>query len=787
MPDLVGAEVRRVEDAELLRGAAVFVGGLRVEGLLELVFVRSPLPHARIAGIDTAAAAAAPGVVAVFTGADLGVPAHHAFETVNEACARPPLAQGKVRFAGEAVAVVVAESAAAAVDAAELVTVDYDPLPAVIDPEAALAPGAPAQFEELGGNLAAGARSDPAVDPLVGAEVVVRARIENQRVAVVPLECNGIAVLPGREGDPHVLTAYVPTQLPHSWRDLAAAVAGLDPARVRVVAPHVGGGFGGKVGLFAEHSTAVAVALRLGRPVRWVETRSENLTSMHGRAMTCYGELGLRRSGEMTGLRLRVVGDAGAYAGFAGTLALGPTYAMAPGPYRIPVVGYDAVVALTNTTPVGGYRGSGRPEATAVLERLVDLAARELDLDPAELRRRNFLRPEQFPVTTAVGTRYDSGDYQKALAEALRLAGYGELRAEQARRRAAGERVVLGIGVASYVEVTAAGGGREWASVTMHRDGTATASAGTSAHGQGHATAFAMLVADRLGIPVGAVRYVQSDTAVVPRGGGTGGSRSLQLGGSAVHAAAGAVLDRARQLAADLLEAAPGDIVVTGGRLVVVGDPEQGLSWAQLAAAAADRGERLHAELDVGQPAATYPFGSHLSVVEVDLDTGLVRPVRHVAVDDCGTVLNPLLVRGQQHGGVTQGIGQALWEQVLFDEQGNQVTTTLATYSIPAATDLPDLEVASTRTPTPHNALGVKGVGEAGTIGAIPAVQNAVVDALAHLGVRHVDSPCTPERVWAAIRAAGAGRPVDPWREPPAVFGALPVRDASAPTPTSVL
>jgi carbon-monoxide dehydrogenase large subunit len=788
MPRLIGTEVRRVEDTGFLRGIADYLDDLRIEGVLQLAFVRSPLPHAAITGIDTAAAAAAPGVVAVYTADDLGIRAHHGFETVNDACTRPPLARGKVRFVGEAVAVVVADTAARAVDAADLVGVDYQPLPAVVDPEAALAADAPAQFEQLGGNLAAGTRSDPATDPLADAEVVVRARIENQRVAVVPIECNAVAVLPGADGGELAFTAFVPTQLPHSWRAMVADLFGLDPARVRVVAPQVGGGFGGKVGVFAEHSTAVAAALRLGRPVKWVETRSENLTSMHGRAMTCYGELGLRRTGEMTGLRLRVIGDAGAYAGFAGTLAVGPTYSMAPGPYRIPKVGYDVAVALTNTTPVGGYRGSGRPEATAVLERLVDLAARRLDVDPAELRRRNFLRPGDFPVSTAVGTRYDSGDYPKALAEALRIARYPELRAEQARRRATGERTVLGIGVASYVEITAGGGSREWGSVTVHADGTATASAGTSAHGQGHATAFAMVVSDRLGIPVDAIRYVQSDTALVPRGGGTGGSRSLQLGGSAVQAAAGVVLDRARKLAADLLEAAPDDIEVTAdGRLGVVGSPDSALSWQQLATEAADRDEQLHAEVDVDQGGPTFPFGSHLSVVEVDLDTGLVRPVRHVAVDDCGTVLNPMIVRGQQHGGVTQGIGQALWEHVRFDPDGNPVTTTLATYSIPAAADLPDYEVASTETPTPRNALGAKGIGEAGTIGALPAVQNAVVDALAHLGVRHVDSPCTPERVWSAIRAAAGGGAVDPWREPPAVFAALPIRDSSAQPATSVL
>ena len=785
---VVGAEVRRVEDAELLRGRAMFVDDLPIEGVLHLAFVRSPLAHATITGILTAAAAESPGVVAVYTADDLGLPAHHGFETVNDACARPPLARDKVRFAGDLVAVVVAESRAQAVDAAELVDVGYDPLPAVVDPEAALAPDAPAQFEELGGNLAAGERSDPADDPLAGADLVVRARIENQRVAVVPLECNAVAVLPGGPDEEYAVTAYVPTQLPHAWRSLMADVLGLEPARFRVIAPNVGGGFGGKVGIFAEQTAAVAAALRLGRPVKWVETRSENLTGMHGRAMIHYAELGVRRDGALTGLRFRVIGDAGAYAGFAGTLPVGPTYLMAPGPYRIPRVGYDVAVALTNTAPVGGYRGSGRPEATTVLERLVDMAARELGIDPAELRRRNFLPAEEFPVTTATGAVYDSGDYTRALDEALRIAGYAELRAEQRRRLAAGERTVLGIGVSSYVEISAGGAPREWASVTVHDDGTATASAGTSAHGQGHATSFAMLVSDRLGIPVESVAYVQSDTAVVPRGGGTGGSRSLQLGGSAVHAAAGRVLDQGRKLAADVLGASPGDIEVTeDGRLGLLGAPDGAVSWPELAALAAERDQPLTAELDLDQGGPTFPFGSHVAVVEVDLDTGFVRPLRHIAVDDCGTVLNPLIVRGQQHGGLTQGIAQALWEHMCFDADGNPVTTTLADYTIPAAGDLPAYEVARTVTPTPLNALGVKGVGEAATIGSIPAVQNAVVDALAHLGVRHVEIPCTPERVWRAIQAAENGQPADPWREPPPVFAALPVREENTERATSVI
>ncbi|HEX4249371.1 MAG TPA: molybdopterin cofactor-binding domain-containing protein, partial [Pseudonocardia sp.] len=481
---LIGTEVRRVEDPELMRGEGTYVDNLDLgTGLLHLAFVRSPLAHATITSVDTGPARSAPGVVAVYTADDLGIPAHHSFMVVNEACARPPLARGKVRFVGDIVAVVVGESKAAAVDAVELVEIDYAPLPAAVDPEQALVDGAPAQFEELGGNLAAGVRSDPADDPLADAEVVVRARIENQRLAVVPMEGNAIAVLPGEPGGRFELTVYVSTQMPHAWRGLTAKLFGHEPERIRVVAPHVGGGFGGKAGIVAEHSIAVAAARTLNRPVKWSETRSENLIGMpHGRAMVQYAELGLRRDGTITGLRIRVIGDAGAYAGFGGALAMGPSYSMAQGVYRIPKLGYDVAVVLTNTTPVGAFRGAGRPEASALLERMIDLAAVELDVDPAELRRRNFVGPDEFPYETVVGTTYDCGDYPRTLDEVLRIADYGGLRAEQTRRLTAGERRVLGIGLASYVEITAGGGAQEWGSVTVHEDGTATAAVGTSGH-----------------------------------------------------------------------------------------------------------------------------------------------------------------------------------------------------------------------------------------------------------------------------------------------------------------
>jgi aerobic carbon-monoxide dehydrogenase large subunit len=778
---LLGNAVRRVEDPDILFGRAEYVDDLEIPGVLHLVFVRSTVAHAELRGVDTAEAAAMPGVAGVFTAADLDVPKSAGLMVVNPDFARPPLAKGKVRFVGDIVAAVAAETRAAAVDAAEQVIVDYEPLPAVVDPEAATEPGAPLQFEALGTNVASGSREASDADPLAGADIVVRGRFENQRMAVLPMEGNAIAVVPGDAttadgGGDHDFTVYVATQMPHGWRNQAAELFGLDPARLRVVAPHVGGAFGGKVGVVSEHIVAVAVARRLGRPVKWVESRSENLVSMpHGRGQVQYIELGLHHDGTIAGLRCRIIGDGGAYAGFGGGLAGWTTKLMAQGPYRIPRIGYDVATVVTNTTPMGAFRGAGRPEAAAFLERIIDMAADELGLDPAEIRRRNFLPADAFPHKTLMGATYDSGDYEAALTEALRLSGYEQLRADQAERRRRGDRMLLGIGLASYVEVTAGGNSSEWGSVEVHPDGTVTVKVGTSAHGQGHATAFSTLVADRLRVPLEAIRFVQSDTALVPTGGGTGGSRSLQIGGNAVAQAAEAVVSAARALAAQLLEASEGDIVLSEeGRLGVAGVPARALSWADLAVAGEKQGTPLMAEQDFKQEGATFPFGVHVAVVEVDSETGLVRPVRHVAVDDCGRILNPLLVAGQQHGGIAQGLGQALWEAVAYDEDGNPLTATLADYGLPSAAELPSFEASSTETPTPLNPLGAKGIGESGTVGSMPAVQNAVIDALSHLGVRHLDTPLTPERVWRAIGdAADGARLSSPWRQPPAVFETL--------------
>ncbi len=772
---LVGAPVQRTEDPALLRGAGTYVDNLPIEGALHLAFVRSTMAHARIEGVDVSEARDMPGVVAACTAADLDLPDYVGLVQINPNRPRPALARDTVQFVGDPIAVVVATSKAQAVDAADAVIVDYDPLPAVVDPEAALDPEGPVLFEGAGSNIVLGFGSDPANDPLADAEVVVRGRFENQRVACVPIEASSVAVVPGDDGEGHEVTLYVGVQNAHQARDRVAELFGIEPGAVRVVAPNVGGSFGAKHWA-PEYIAAVRIARELGRPVKWVETRSENLVAMHqGRGQVQYVELGLRRDGTITGLRCRVIGDCGAYAGFGGMLAVGPTRMMAQGVYRIPRLAYAVAAVTTNTTPTGAYRGAGRPEATAMLERVMDMAAAELGMDPVEIRRRNLLPADEFPYQTLTGVTYDSGDYEAALAEALRIAGYDDLRAEQAARRQRGDAVQLGIGVCTYVEITAPAQTTEFAEVGVDADGMVTVKVGTSAHGQGHATAYAMVVADELGVPMDSVRVVQADTAVVARGGGTGGSRSMQIGGGAIVAASRDLVELARKLAADTFEAAPEDIVLEAGQFSVAGVPARSMSWAEVAAAGAETGSPLVAEHDFEQGASSFPFGAHVSVVEVDTDTGRVVPARHIAVDDCGRIINPLLVDGQVHGGVTSGISQALWEHFAYDEDGNPLTSTLADYGVPSAAEVPSYELGHTETPSPLNPLGAKGIGESGTIGSLVAVQNAVVDALSHLGVRHIDMPCTPERVWRAVEQARAGTLPDPWREPPAALADLPV------------
>jgi carbon-monoxide dehydrogenase large subunit len=789
---ILGNRVRRTEDPELLTSGGTYVYDLDIEGVAHGVFVRSILAHAKISGVDTSEATASPGVLAVLTADDLGVAPHHGFIKVADEFARTPLASDRVRYVGDPVVLVVAETLTQAVDAAELVFIDYQPLEPVVDPERALTPEAPVVFGAKGDNVALSA-IDPDVDVLAGADHVVRGRYVNQRMAAAPMEPNSAAAVPGgwAGSDDQRLTFYGANQMPHLLQRQLAGVLGLDRSDVHVITPHVGGGFGAKAGLCPENVAVAVAAQKLNRPVTWTESRSENMVAMvHSRGQIQYCELGCKADGTFTGLRVRLVGDAGAYPNVGAMLPAG-TKRMSNGTYRFPQIRFDVAVAVTTTTPMGAYRGAGRPEAAALLERLVDQAAIELDIDPLEIRRRNFIAPDAFPFSTLTGATYDSGNYLLPLETAASIAGYEELRAEQARRRAAGDTRALGIGVASYVEVTSGGGGKEFGAVQINEDGTATIVAGTSAHGQGHQTTFAMLVSELTGVPVERIRLVQSDTDLVRSGGGTGGSRSVQLGGTAVQQATEAVVAKARNLAAHLLEANIDDVVVDteAGTVGVIGVPATALPWDRLAAEAmkapdgivdhSDGTEGLAAQLDFRQSEGTFPFGTHISVVEVDLETGRVTPQRHVAVDDAGTVINELLFEGQQHGGIGQGASQALYEEFAYDEAGNPLTANLMDYAFPSAAELSSFEAHHTETPTTLNPLGAKGIGEAATIGSTPAVQNAIIDALRPLGVRHLDMPCTPRRVWEAIAAAEAGTLADPWREPPAVFDRL-VAEAAA-------
>ena len=753
----MGNAVLRREDPDLLTGAARYVGDMDPPGTVHVAFVRSVMAHARIASVDTEAARSAPGVLGVWTAANVPIAPQHLFIMLPPELARLPLAD-KARYVGDPIAAVVAESRAAAVDAAELVEVDYDPLPASTDPFEALEPDAAVVIEAHGSNKAIEFVTTAESGTMTGHDVVVRGQFVIHRMSGAPIEPSAVLAAPGNGDLGDGVTLWCTTQRPHEVRDQVAAALEAPADQVRVIAPAVGGGFGPKAVVYPEFVMAAWLARRLQRPVKWVETRSENLVNMtHGRDHVHDVELGLTADGLFRWLRVRATANVGAYPGVGGIIPFF-TMSMASGPYRIPAVDYEAVAVITNTTPVAAFRGAGRPEATITLERIVDMAAVKIGMDPAELRRRNLLAPEDFPLTTATGATMDSGEYVRALELALDKAGYAELREEQARQRASGSRKLLGIGVCTYVEITAVGLFTEFGSVTVELDGSITARVGTASHGQGHVTAFSQVLGEVLGVPADQVRVIHSDTAEVPRGTGTVASRSLQIGGSAVFTAANEVLETARRLAAGLLEADSGDIVVAPGGLAVAGVPARTVTWAQLAAAAeaADlpagvEPGGLAAETDFTQSESTYPFGAHVSVVEIDADTGDTRALRHIAVDDCGRILNPLLVQGQVHGGVATGISQALYEEATFDSDGNPRNTNFADYAIPAASELPRFETAHTETPTPLNPLGAKGVGESGTIGSTPAVQAAVLDALAPLGIDHLDMPFTPQRVWRAI------------------------------------
>jgi carbon-monoxide dehydrogenase large subunit len=760
---ILGNAVTRVEDPRFLKGEGRYMDDIRDVDALSAVFVRSPFAHARITGIDTTGAEKMPGVAGVYTARNLELPGFFAAAMLAGMIpnlARAPLATDTVRFVGEIVAVVVASTRVQAVDAAEAVVVDYEPLPAVTDFERAAGPDAPVLFPAHGSNVAFAMDTGTDESVLDGADVVVKGRFENQRLAPVPMEVNGAIVVPNPETGG--ITLYASTQNVFGNRDDMAGSLGLSPDQVHVIAPAVGGGFGAK-GSQVEHVIMAKVALELGRPVRWIETRSENLVNMtHGRAQVQHVEIGAKRDGTIVGLRAKVFQDVGAYPAF-GMFLPTLTKQMACGVYAIPKVEFNFFSVLSNTTPTSAYRGAGRPEATALIERAVDMVADELGLDPADVRRKNFIPKDAFPHTTVTGAGYDIGDYELVLDEALKIAGYDELLKDQAARRERGDRVQLGLGMSVYVEIT---GGvppfSEYSSVEVHTDGSVTVRTGTSPHGQGHETAWAQIASSVLGVPMDKVEVVYGDTKLVARGLGTMGSRSLQQGGTAVFQASEAVVDKAKKIAAHLLEASEDDIVVTDdGRVGVAGTPAKAMGWGELAAAAEDASKLpdgveagLSAVLDFQAAGPTYPFGAHVAVVEVDTETGDVTALRHIAVDDCGRVLNPLLTGGQVHGGAAQGIAQALYEGFVYDDDGNPLTATLVDYAFPSAAELPSFENVHTETPTPLNPLGAKGIGESATIGSTPAVQNAVVDAVSHLGVRHIDMPLTPERVWRAIRDA---------------------------------
>ncbi|MGD2042190.1 MAG: xanthine dehydrogenase family protein molybdopterin-binding subunit [Acidimicrobiia bacterium] len=753
---ILGAAVKRVEDPRLITGTGTYLDDIEADGALWMAAARSSVPHGELSGVDVAAAREAAGVVSVYVAGDLELnPLPVGAPGLDQVTRRPLIAANRVRFVGDIVAVVVAESERAAVDAADLIWAEIDPLPAVSTPEEAARADAPLLYPELGTNVIYD-RGDVDDTVLAEADLIIEATVANQRLAAVPLEPSGAVAVPREDGGLHI---WLGSQAAHAHRRNLAAVLGLDESRIQVTVPDVGGGFGAKIALYPEQALCGAIALELGRPVRWMETRTENLLGMaHGRAQTSRVRLGATDDGRITGISIEVTQDGGAYPLFGSYL---PVFSrrMAVGPYAIPRVEFLWKTTVTNTTPVHAYRGAGRPEATMALERALDLLARELDLDPAELRRRNFISPDAFPHTTAVDERYDSGDYEAALDLALKLSEYDRLREEQRRRRANGDRLQLGVGVASYVEITAGGGREDWAAVDVHPDGTATIYSAAVSHGHSHETTFAQIISEVLKIPIDSLNLVQGDTDRIPKSGGTMASRSLQVVGSTILSTGERVLHKARSVFAFHAEAAIDDVVqFDDGRIGVAGVPSSALTLGELATIAADPSNLpedmepgLREDLTWEQTEATFPFGTHVSAVEVDTETGDVRILRHVACDDAGTIFNRMVVDGQVHGGAAQGVGQALYEQFLYDE-GNPLTANLTTYLLPSAESLPFFVVGHTETPTPENPLGAKGIGEAATIGSTPAIVNAVIDALAPYGVSHLDMPLTASKIWKAIR-----------------------------------
>ena len=755
---ILGNRVLRKEDPKFLTVGGVYVDDMdepMLAGAAHVVYVRSTVAHGRINSIDIGDAVSMPGVLGVYTAESLGlqpVPA-----TFNPMVARTLLASDKVRYVGEPIAAVVAETREQATDAAEAVYADIDPLDALIDLEQAMA-SPTLIYDGAGSNVVfdttvLGMPDNTGDAFFAGCEVVTKGRFLNQRVAPCPLEVRGAAAVWGPDGR---LNQWLSTQHAQGAVAPLAAANGVEPEKVHVRTPDVGGGFGAKIGTYAEELLLGVFAQKHGRAMKWRETRSESMVALgHGRAQLQYVTIGGKKDGTVTHYQLHAIQDCGGFADMGTILAPFMTRPMSSGVYAIPNIECRTTSVVTNTTPTVAYRGAGRPEATAAVERAMDLFALEIGMDPAEVRRKNLIPKFLEPHTTAIGQTYDVGDYETALDKALKAADYAALRAEQAKRRASGDVKQIGIGVSVYVEITGGVGNGESAKVEVLDDGRAVVYTGTSPHGQGHDTAWSMLVQEQTGIPMDRIELVWGDTDLVPIGTGTMGSRSLQQGGNAVYQVAGVLAEKAKAVAARLLEASEADVVLDKDRGVfhVAGTPSVTKSWADLAQAEKASGGLAHNDV-INVAGATFPFGAHVSVVEVDTETGQARLVRQVACDDAGKVLNPMLLDGQIHGGIAQGVAQALFEEVIYDADGNPTTSNLADYGFPSAAELPSVEVVHMETPTPLNAIGAKGIGESGTIGSTPAVQSAVIDAVSHLGVKHIEMPCTAQRVWAAIQSA---------------------------------
>jgi len=777
----VGQSLRRKEDPRLITGRASYIDDINLTGLLHAAIVRSPEAHARVLSIDTSAAAARPGVRAVLTGedlADLAAPLPMAWAPPGVEVKTPehwPLARGEVNYVGQAVAVVIGEDRYSVVDAAEDVIVDYEPLPVVVDPEAALKEGSALVHEDLGTNKVhewslGGGDVEAA---LAEADVVVERRIVNHRTAGAAIEPRGV-VAEYRMGQ---LNLWTSTQVPHFVRLFLSMILGMSEERIRVIAPEVGGGFGSKLQVYGEEVLLAWCSRKVGKPVKWIETRSENMTtSHHGRDQIDYVKFGAKRDGTITAIHTKIIADLGAYMMLLTPAVPALGAFVMTGCYKVPAVQTDIVGVFTNKFATDAIRGAGRPEATHLIEVMVDQLADELGMDPLEVRRRNFIPKEDFPAEVAYGIVYDSGDYHGTLDKLLEHFDVEAFRREQTELRSRG--IYRGVGFSTYTEICGLAPSRvtgpsgfglqtglwESALVRVHVTGAVTVFTGTSPHGQGHETGFAQIVADKLGVDPAQVEVIHGDTGTGPQGLGTYGSRSLSVGGESAARAADKVAEKSRKIVAHLLEAAPEDIEVRDGKFSVRGSPDRGMALADVAGAAYIP-ESLPEGMEPGLEETmfydpenfVFPFGAHACVVDVDAETGKVEVVRYVAVDDCGPAINPMLIDGQVHGGIAHAIGQALYEQVVYDADGQLVTGTFVDYALPTANEIPSLETDRTETPSPVNSLGVKGVGEAGTIAATPAVTNAVIDALRPLGVSFMNMPLSPMRVWQAIEAVRDG------------------------------